>query len=238
MDIFTHKKLKYKFISIVRLPNGDESIYSSIKKISFSSKWNGKLNCVLKSSNNEMLNNRELEYFDKIMLKVGKTIYPIEFEMSNRGNFYRMTNYNDVVHRWKICTSSIISEYSNAELLTKYIDVCGANIQSEDLLLNSIKQDLFIQLFFLDRFNSSVQVVIYNFPKGEERHELQFHKDNECKNEYLFSTKYYYDDINSIAELQCRYSNDGIPTYISLVYTIDNKKEGTFTKRVLIDLIN
>lgn len=238
MEIFTHKKLKYKFISTVRLPNGDESIYSSIERISLSSKWNGKVKCVLEGSTNEMLNDRELVYFDKIMLQIGKIIYPIEFEMSDRGNSHRMMNYNDVIHRWETCIPSIITEYSNAELLVKYIDTCTPSIQSEDLLLNSIKQNIFIQLFFLDKFNDSVQVTIYNFPKGQEKHELLFHKDNECNGGYSFLTKYYYDDMNRAGKLQCQYSNDGLPVCISLVYTIENPKEGMYTKKVLIDLIN
>ncbi len=74
-------------------------------------------------------------------------LYPLEVQCNHSGNFKTIRNFVEIQKRWHKKKKSILSKYEN-ESVIKYINVFDKSMKFEELLIEKMKNDFFLALYF------------------------------------------------------------------------------------------
>lgn len=119
----------------------------------------------LSNSSNEKIDGKELADFDAVMLRLGKSVYPVEIQMNHTGEFTDVLNYPEMKSRWESESVKILEELEGAFWVKRYIDLSAVNLKEKHSVLKSLQRDSFFQFYFHDRAVETWEIVLYNFPR-------------------------------------------------------------------------
>jgi hypothetical protein len=108
------------------------------------------------------INNREPEkLMDRIVYEIGSSLYPMRLNISQQMEIVQISNYGEVVDRWKETAEKCRNEHPG-EVIDRYIDYSSANISTPLSLKRSLYGDSFFNLYFRN---------LYLLPEDEEERE-------------------------------------------------------------------
>ena len=237
---FKQIKAKYSFVSEVIKPSGERSVYSKTELVDVLPNLVEGLNFFLKGSTDVLVDGLEPENFNLIMCRLGQSLYPIELNVLKTGKIKQVKNYAEIQKRWNKECQSILATHKNAYWIERYINITSKNICSEVSFLETLRQNNFIQLFFMEAGAVKQHIELCAFPFADNHISAGFNLSSSNETEY-----YYQSEIGKIdericsghGELRIRYTEKGQPGYIRFLYRIEVSGEGFYSKRMTIELI-
>lgn len=237
---FKQIKAKYNFVSEVVKPSGECSVYSKTELVDALPNLVEGLNFFLEGSTDVLIDGLGPENFDLIMHRLGQSLYPIELNVLKTGKIKRVKNFAEIQKRWSKECKNILTTHKNAYWVGRYINMTSRNICSEVSFLETLRQNNFIQLFFMEEGAVKQPVELCAFPFADNHIRVGFNLASSNETEYHYKSEIgKIDDriCSGNGELGIRYTEKGQPEYIRFLYRIEVSGEGFYSKRMTIKLI-
>lgn len=237
---FKQIKAKYNFFSEVIKPSGERSVFSKIEMVDVLPNRGEDLNFILKGSTDVLVDGHELEDFDLIMYRLGQSLYPIELVVLKTGKIKQVKNFAEIQNRWSKECKSILATHKNAYWVARYINMTSKNICSEVSFLETLGQNNFIQLFFMEQGTVKKHIEMSAFPCVNNHISVEFTLISSNETEYQYKSEFGKIDekiCSGCGELGVRYTEKGQPQYIRFLYRVEVYGEGFYTKIMTISLI-
>lgn len=237
---FKQLKAKYSFCSEVTKPSGESLVYSKTEHVEVLPNLVEGLNFFLKGSSDERINGSELADFDNIMLKLGKSLHPIQLQVLKTGRIKRVKYFEEIQERWDKECKDILATHKNAYWVERYINMTSQNVRSEEAFLRTLCQNSFTQLFFMEEGAITQHVNLRAFPFADNVIEVELELKSSRNNEYHYKAEIGKVDekiCGGHGELKAIYSEKGQPESILFQYRVEVAGEGFYTKGVTIKLI-
>lgn len=93
--------------------------------------------------NNVVQNN----FIDKLAIETSSCIYPLHLKTKSNGKLLEILNFDEILKRWEEKKENLKEDYKS-KLTEKYIKATNKSLASKDVLLNKIRKDWFINLYF------------------------------------------------------------------------------------------
>lgn len=175
-------------------PNGKEVTYHRMEHVTARNENDSELFTFrISPSSNETLNNRSLENFDEIFLRLGKSLFPVILSVTNVGEIVGVENLDEIRQRRSSEIVAIRNEYPNAYYIDRYIEYCEE--MSEKQFLESLLRNNFMQFYFAEYGVPILCKTIYNFPKKGNLISLALQRDGSCQESNCIS--YYFEIPNN-----------------------------------------
>jgi hypothetical protein len=158
-----------------------ESVYTKGKAIS-SFRCKGTFRAVRKDENQysftvekkeQVLINGQIPHqiMDRIMLKMGESLYPVQLLVSNNGELLAVENFAAVSERWNSEAQAQLFQQKNSPVTARYIANSRKNIENEEALRQSLMRGSLIKLLFCGLFSDRQDYcfVFENFPEREQK---------------------------------------------------------------------
>lgn len=237
---FKQIKAKYNFFSEVIKPSGERSVFSKIEMVDVLPNQGEGLNFFLKGNTDVLVDGHEPEDFDLIMYRLGQSLYPIELVVLKTGKIKQINNFAEIQNRWSKECKSIIATYKNAYWIERYINITSKNICSEVSFLDTLGQNNFIQLFFMEQGTIKQHIELSAFPCANSHISVEFNLTSSNETGYQYKSKIGKIDekiCSGDGELNIIYTEKGQPEYIRFLYRAEVHGEGFYSKIVTINLI-
>lgn len=237
---FKQLKAKYSFCSQVMKPSGESLVYSKTEHVEVLPNLVEGLNFFLKGSSDERINGSKPADFDNIMLRLGKSLYPIQLQVLKTGRIKRVKYFEEIQKRWSKECKNILLTHKNAYWVERYIHMTSKNVRSEEMFLKTLCQNSFMQLFFLEEGATTQHISLYAFPFADNVMEVDFELKSTRDNEYHYKSEIGKVDEkigSEYSELNFKYTEKGLPENITFHYMAEVVDQGFYTKRITIKLI-
>ncbi|MDR1347215.1 MAG: hypothetical protein LBJ63_02125 [Prevotellaceae bacterium] len=124
------------------------------------------------------------QIMDRIMLKMGKSLYPVQLIVSDNGELLSVENFAIISERWNREAQAQLSEQQNSPVVARYIANSRKNIENAEALKQSLMRDSLIKLLFCGLFSDRQDYcfVFENFPEREQKQSFICNKRviNDC----------------------------------------------------------
>lgn len=227
-------------MSEVIKPSGECSVYSKTELVDALPNLVEGLNFFLRGSTDVLINGLRPENFDLIMYKLGQSLYPIELNVLKTGKIKRVKNFVEIQKRWSKECKSILTTHKNAYWVERYINITSKNISSEVSFWETLRQNNFIQLFFMEEGATKQHIEMSAFPCVNNHISVEFTLISSNETEYQYKSEFGKIDekiCSGRGGLGVRYTEKGQPEYIRFLYRVEVHGEGYYTKRMTISLI-
>ncbi len=93
-------------------------------------------------------NDKEPESFiDRLALQVSSILYPLEIQVDYKGTLVDIINFEEIKERWSLEKEKIKGQYTGT-IVNDYIRLTDHTLRSSDVLLEKMKKDWFLNLYF------------------------------------------------------------------------------------------
>ncbi len=79
--------------------------------------------------------------------KIASALYPLELSLNQNGEIAGVSNYTQILRRWKE-TENKLRNFYDGEVIQNYMQRSRRGLSHPKILLNTLKQDWFLQSFF------------------------------------------------------------------------------------------
>ena len=138
----------------------DDQQQASFKnKIKMEASYNKEQDCFQFELNqsNVLINNKKLEKLtDRIVYKIGSSLYPLKLKVSPLLQIEDINNWDEVYYRWKDCTEKYLQKY-NTEQLRQYIRIAEKNFSEKEMFIDALYRDTFMKIYFRNIYTSTVE---------------------------------------------------------------------------------
>lgn len=237
---FKQIKAKYNFVSEVVKPSGEHSVYSKTEIVEALPNLVEGLNFFLKGSTDVLIDGLGPENFDLIMHRLGQSLYPIELNVLKTGKIKRVKNFAEIQKRWGKECESILATHKNAYWVGRYINMTSKNICSEVSFLETLRQNNFIQLFFMEEGVVKQPVELCAFPFADNHIRVEFNLASSDGTEYHYKSEIGKIDekiCSGYGDLKVAYTEKGQPVSVLFQCMVEVAGEGYYKKRTKIELI-
>lgn len=137
---------------------------------------------------NLSLNNKKFQHpADIMMCRLGDSLYPFTFRVSESGCVKGLDNVKNIQDRWIAQSKKLLKEMKYAPVVERYINASWLNIKDENKLMMAILRDSFVKLYFTAHGNT-INFTAYNFPELGFCRNFELHADIKNKNYTCLST--------------------------------------------------
>jgi hypothetical protein len=220
-------------------PNGKEVAYHRMEHVTARSENDSGLFIFrISPSSNETLNNKSLENFDEIFLRLGKSLFPVILSVTNVGEIVSIENLDEIRQRRNLEIAAIKNEYPNAYYIDRYIECCEE--LSERQFLKSLLRNNFIQFYFTNYGMLTLRKTIYNFPKKGNIIPLELQHGNSSQeyNSMLYNFKipgcYLYDIEQGNSTMKYKFSESGDLLSFEGCFEVEVLDEGFYRREIVI----
>jgi hypothetical protein len=173
---------------------------------------------------------------DRIMVLLGNCLYPIELCASVKGELLSVPNFGQIREVW-FKTANELLKQNKTQAFRNYLESAKMNLSDEKRFLRTLSKDSFIQLFFKDYTNNSVELEFINFPYQNRKTNFYVRKIPTDSATYSLSSAFKEAEVQEAGGKLIYHKNNayGEPFYInSSIYLITSQSE-LYRKQVLIE---
>ena len=220
-------------------PNGKEVTYHRMEHVTARNENDSELFTFrISPSSNETLNNRSLENFDEIFLRLGKSLFPVILSVTNVGEIVGVENLDEIRQRRSSEIVAIRNEYPNAYYIDRYIEYCEE--MSEKQFLESLLRNNFMQFYFTDYRMQTLCKTIYNFPKKGNaislllQHDNSYQKHNSISYKFEIPNSHLYDIEKGSSVIKYEYSEFGDLLSFVGCFEVEVLDEGFYRREIVV----
>ena len=221
--------VSYVFHSSVTFTNGHKSTFQKIEHVQIKKTTNGKYEFKMIGSDEELLNGKEPEEFDAIVLEFGKVLYPISLQVSEDGEFLGINDFENLKEHWLTRGREIVEHYNSDVLIENEYKRYALSLASKETFYNILKYNSFYRLLFWNEDLLKREFVIRDFPACGRQVTFYFNDKNET---YTFCDEGSGRILNGHATIQLHRDNDGLLNEIKLTAKVEEQDIGYFTKEI------
>ncbi len=220
----------YDFDSCITFVNGRKSVFHKTENIQIK-KNRGGYEFLMLGSNEETLNGKTPDEFDAIILEFGKALYPMSLQVSEKGDFLGINDFNKLKDHWMTRRREIVEYYENFFPIKKQSYRYSLALDSEDKFYNILKENMFYRLLFWQEESPKQEVIIRDFPQMERLSIFTFQGTTET---YAVRDEGSGRLVSGHAKIHILRDDDGLPNEIKLWARVEEQDTGYFTKEITI----
>ena len=234
MYLFKKLTATYNFTTTTVFTDGRKSEFAKQEDLTINREKRDKYLVTLLQSSGESLNGAELDDFDKIMLRIGKTVYPAEIMITGKGEALEVVNFGEIKSRSIEEAYKLKHEYEGVFWIEQYINLASAKLNSGRTLLESLRRSGVCQFLFWNTESENNELTLCNFPEAGINIPAAFGKGkNSCGAWHYNTAIAEYSEIGILggnAKVTCRYSELGDLLTASAKFTVEHKGKGYYRK--------